>query len=85
MEYDVLGTHKNLDNSDIQETRILEGLNGKIFYTHTSTTNIVKEGYYKTDLSVKLPKKTPKIYIYEAIIKVNNVITALSSKLVTVK
>ena len=85
MEYDVLGTHTNLDNSDIQETRILEGLNGKIFYTHTSSTNIVREGYYKTVLSVKLPKKTPKIYIYEAIIKVNNVITALSSKLVAVK
>ena len=85
MEYDVLGTHTNLGNSDIQETRILEGLNGKIFYTHTSTANIVREGYYKTVLSVKLPKKTPKIYIYEAIIKVNNVITALSSKLVAVK
>ena len=27
MEYDVLGTHINLGNSDIQETRILEGLN----------------------------------------------------------
>ncbi|RZV37215.1 MAG: hypothetical protein EVJ48_09355 [Candidatus Acidulodesulfobacterium acidiphilum] len=85
MEYDVLGTHTNLDNSDIQETRILEGLNGKILYTHTSATNIVREGYYKTVLSVKLPKKTPKIYIYEAIIKVNNVITALSSKLIAVK
>ncbi len=84
MEYDVLGTRTSLKNSDIRETRILEGLNGKIFYTHTSTTHIVREGFYKTLLSVKLPKKTPKIYIYEAIIKVNNIITALSSRLVSV-
>jgi hypothetical protein len=85
MKYDIIASHVTLENSSIQETRILEGLNGKIFYTHTSTTNITKEGFYKTKLSVKLPKKTPDIYIYEGIIKVNNVITALSSRLVAVK
>ena len=85
MEYDVLGSPVSLKNSSIRETRILEGLNGKILYTHTSTTNIVKEGFYETVLSVKTPKKIPKIYIYEAIVKVDNVITALSSRLVTVK
>ena len=85
MKYDVLGSSVNIKNSSLQETRILEGLDGKIFYTHTSTTNIEKEGFYKTALSVKLPKKTPKVYIYEAIVKVNNVITALSSMLILVK
>ncbi len=85
MKYDVLSSSVNIKNSSIQETRILEGLDGKIFYTHTSTTNIEKEGFYKTALSVKLPKKTPKVYIYEAIVKVNNVITALSSMLILVK
>ncbi|MHB1660566.1 MAG: hypothetical protein ACYCSQ_02545 [bacterium] len=85
MEYDVLGSTVNIKNSSIQETRILEGLDGKIFYTHTSTTNIEKEGFYKTVLSVKIPKATPSIYIYEAIVKVNNAITALSSRLVLVK
>ena len=85
MKYDVLGSPVNIKNSSIQETRILEGLNGKIFYTHTSATNIGEEGFYKTALSVKLPKKTPKVYIYEAIVKVNNVITALSSRLILVK
>ncbi len=85
MKYDLLGSPVNIKNSSIQETRILEGLDGKIFYTHTSTTNIEEEGFYKTTLSVKLPKKTPKVYIYEAIVKVNNVITALSSKLILVK
>ena len=85
MEYDALGSSVNIKNSSIQETRILEGLDGKIFYTHTSTTNIEEEGFYKTALSVKLPKKTPKVYIYEAIVKVNNVITALSSMLILVK
>ena len=85
MKYDVLGSSVNIKNSSLQETRILEGLNGKIFYTHTSTTNIEEEGFYKTALSVKLPKKTPKVYIYEAIVKVNNVITALSSMLILVK
>ncbi len=85
MKYNVIGTSKNIKNSSIQETRILEGLNGKIFYNHATTTNIEKEGYYKTELSLTIPKKTPKIYIYEAIIKVNNAITALSSRLVTVK
>ena len=85
MKYDALGSSVNIKNSSIQETRILEGLDGKIFYTHTSTTNIEEEGFYKTALSVKLPKKTPKVYIYEAIVKVNNVITALSSMLILVK
>ena len=85
MKYDVLGSSVNIKNSSLQETRILEGLDGKIFYTHTSTTNIEKEGFYKAALSVKLPKKTPKVYIYEAIVKVNNVITALSSMLILVK
>ena len=85
MKYDALGSSVNIKNSSIQETRILEGLDGKIFYTHTSTTNIEEEGFYKTELSVKLPKKTPKVYIYEAIVKVNNVITALSSMLILVK
>ena len=85
MKYNVIGSTVNIKNSSIQETRILEGLDGKIFYTHTSTTNISKEGFYKTALSVTIPKKTPKIYIYEAIVKVNNFITALSSRLVTVK
>ena len=85
MRYDVLGSPVNIKNSSIQETRILEGLDGKIFYTHTSTTNIEEEGFYKTALSVKLPKKTPKVYIYEAIVKVDNVITALSSRLILVK
>ena len=85
MEYNVLGSSTNIKNSSIIETRILEGLNGKIFYTHTSNTNISREGFYKTVLAVTIPKKTPKVYIYEAIVKVNNVITALSSKLITVK
>ena len=85
MKYDVLGSPVNIKNSSIQETRILEGLDGNIFYTHTSATNIGEEGFYKTALSVKLPKKTPKVYIYEAIVKVNNVITALSSRLILVK
>ena len=85
MKYDVLGSPVNIKNSSIQETRILEGLDGNIFYTHTSATNIGEEGFYKTALSVKLPKKTPKVYIYEAIVRVNNVITALSSRLILVK
>lgn len=85
MEYNVLGSTVSIKNSAIQETRILEGLDGKIFYTHTSATNIEKEGFYKTSLSVKLPKKTPKVYIYEAIVKVDNAITALSSRLILVK
>lgn len=85
MKYNVLGTSMNIKNASIQETRILEGLDGKIFYNHATSTNIEKEGYYKTELSLIIPKKTPRIYIYEAIIKVNNVITALSSRLVMVK
>ncbi|MCL4321399.1 MAG: hypothetical protein M0016_05040 [Deltaproteobacteria bacterium] len=85
MEYNVIGASNNIKNHSIQETRILEGLDGKIFYNHTTSTNIGKEGYYKTVLPVTIPKSAPKIYIYEAIIKVNNVITALSSRLVTVK
>lgn len=85
MEYNVIGASNNIKNHSIQETRILEGMNGKIFYNHTANTNIEKEGYYKTELSLTIPKKTPKVYIYEAIIKINNAITALSSRLVTVK
>ncbi len=85
MEYDVLGSTVNIQNSSVMETRILEGLDGKIFYTHTSTADIRKEGFYKTVLSVKIPGNAPGIYIYQAIVKVNNVITALSSRLVTVK
>ncbi len=85
MKYNVLGSKTSLGNAEINETRILEGLNGKIYYSHSSTTNITEEGYYKTDLTVTLPKKTPKVYIYESIIKVNSVITALSSRLVVVK
>lgn len=86
MEYDVLGTSVSLKNSSINETRILEGINGKVYYSHTSATDISAEGFYKTALSVAIPKNnTPKIYIYEAIVKVNNVITALSSKLITVE
>ncbi len=85
MEYDVLGSPINIRNSSIRETRVLEGLKGKIFYNHTTGVNIKKEGYYQTALSVTIPKKTPKIYIYEAIVKINNVVTALNSKLVVVK
>ena len=85
MEYNVIGASNNIKNHSIQETRILEGLDGKIFYNHTTSTNIEKEGYYKTVLPVTISKAAPKIYIYEAIIKVNNVITALSSRLVAVK
>ncbi len=85
MEYNVIGASNNIKNHSIQETRILEGLDGKIFYNHATSTNIEKEGYYKTVLPVTIPKSAPKIYIYEAIIKVNNVITALSSRLVTIK
>ncbi|MCL4542846.1 MAG: hypothetical protein M1458_03740 [Deltaproteobacteria bacterium] len=86
MEYNVLGTASNIRHSSVRETRILEGLDGKIFYNHTTTADISREGYYKTKLSLlAIPKKTPKVYIYEAIVKVNNAITALSSKLIKVK
>lgn len=85
MLYNVLGTKHNIKNSSIKETRVLEGINGKIFYHHTSTTGISREGVYKTELNVKIPKsEAPKFYIYEATVKINNAITALSSKLIRV-
>lgn len=85
MAYDVIGSEINIKNSSIQETRILEGLDGKVLYSHSSSTNISKEGYYKAVLSVTIPKNAPKVLIYQAVVKVNNVITALSSRLVGVR
>ncbi len=85
MKYNVYGNKYTIKDSSIQETRILEGLSGKIYYSNTSNTGIAEEGFYKTDLSVTVPEKIPSVYIYEAIVKVNNIITALSSKLVFVK
>jgi hypothetical protein len=86
MLYNILGTKHNIKNSSVIETRVLEGINGKIYYNHTSTTGISREGVYKTQLNVKIPKsKIPAFYIYEATVKVNNALTALSSKLIMVK
>ncbi len=86
MAYYVLGTKKNIKRFPITESRILEGLNGKIYYSHTSYPNIIKEGKYKTQISVKTPPNFKHgVYIYEAIIKINNIITALSTKLLTVR
>lgn len=85
MEYDVLGAPRLIRNYSVKETRILKGLDGKVLYAHTTNADVKREGYYKTNLFLTLPKHTPKIYIYEAIVKVNDAVVALSSRLVEVR
>ena len=80
MNYNVLGTRKSIQNASIVENRILEGLNGKVYYNHTSKTNINREGVYKTKLNVKIPPATkPGVYVYQATLRINNGLSALSS------
>ncbi len=86
MSYNVLGTKTSIQNSAITEDRLLEGINGKIYYNHVSTTSIGREGKYKTELNVKIPPETkPGVYVYQATLKINNGLSALSSMIYKVR